>query len=90
MAKMCPKMDPKSMKIEVRGVWEALGGGWGASWSQDGAQERQEEAQEAPRWPTWRQHGPTWLENGVPNPLKIDKKSMQKSLSFFDCFLIRL
>ena len=81
-------MVPNSMKIEVWGGLEALGSAWGAPWSQDGAQERQE-AQEAPRWPTWRQHGPTWLENGVPNPPKIDKKSVQKSLSFFDCFLMR-
>ena len=67
-----PKMVPKSVEIEVWGGLEALGGAWGAPWSQDGAQERQKEPQEAPRWPTWRQHGPTWLENGVPNPLKID------------------
>ena len=75
--------------FQVLGGLEALGGAWEAPWSQDGAQERQKKSQEAPRWPTWRQHGPTWLENGVPNPLKIDEKSIKKSLSFFDGFLMR-
>ena len=79
-------MVPKSLKLKSGEVWEPMGGSWGAPWSQDGAQERQKEPQEAPRWSTWRQHGPTWFENGVPNPLKINDKSIKKSLSFFDCF----
>mgnify|MGYP001346994851 CR=1 FL=1 len=72
----------KSMKMEVWGVWEPLGGAWGASWSKDGAQERQEEPKEALmanfalRWANLaRNWGPKSMENRYKIEAKVQFRS---------------
>ena len=42
--------------------------------------------QEGPGWPTWRQDGPTWLENGIPKSWKIGKKIDAKTGNFLERF----